>query len=85
MQLCQDCGRYHLNIQSCKATLTPYLLSTKPAEEQEMTETIKCPECTTMSTVKFQSLGAVFSYCPACGTDISCEPTEEEEEDTGEE
>lgn len=33
MQLCQDCGRYHLNIQSCKATLLPVQLQAVASTE----------------------------------------------------
>lgn len=47
-----------------------------------MSQTIKCPECGTISTVRFSSPGMVLSYCPACGADVSSEP---EEEDTEEE
>ena len=38
MQMCQDCGRYHLNIQSCKATLLPVQIQayggTKPFADE---------------------------------------------------
>lgn len=44
MQMCQDCGRYHLNIQSCKATLLGIPLLGTLVEERPVVneESKKC-------------------------------------------